>query len=61
MGVNLRNSSNYDDNSRENRAYGQVLTFNAWTTGSLVKEINSSIVSNRWFRVAGTNFWVPDA
>ncbi|MGB6294790.1 MAG: pre-peptidase C-terminal domain-containing protein [Rivularia sp. (in: cyanobacteria)] len=61
IGVNLRNSSNYDDKSRQNRAYGQVLTFNAWTTGSSVKEINSSIVSNRWFRVAGTNFWVPDA
>jgi len=61
-GVNLRNSSNYDDRSNQNRAYGETLSFDAWTTGTPVYDFNnSSIVTDLWFRVAGTNFWVPDA
>ncbi|MEH2060379.1 MAG: Calx-beta domain-containing protein [Nostoc sp.] len=62
QGVNLRNSSNYDDRSSQNKAYGNLLTFDAWTTGTSVQDYNNSnIVTDRWFRLAGTNFWVPDA
>jgi uncharacterized protein with LGFP repeats/LysM repeat protein len=58
-GVNLRYSPNLGDRSNDNRAYNQVLHFDAWTTGESVVDLYTNQSDNRWFRIAGTNEWVP--
>jgi nucleoid-associated protein YgaU len=60
-GVNLRNSPVLSDRSNQNRGYNQRLSFDAWTTGESVKDLALGSPDNRWFRVTGTNYWVPSA
>jgi CHAP domain len=58
-GINLRNSPSLNDRSGENVAYQQNLDFDAWTTGDTVNDLQTGSPDSRWFRVSGTDRWVP--
>lgn len=60
-GVNLRNSPRLADRSNQNVAYRQTLSFDGWTYGDKAIDLRLQTEDFRWFRVAGTNFWVPSA
>ncbi len=55
IGVALRNSPRKDDKSGLADPYGKWLNFDAWTYGDTVNG------DSKWFRIAGTNYWVPSA
>lgn len=61
IGVNLRYSPQLSDRSNRNEPYKKRLEFDAWTTGQTVADIWLGTPDSRWFRVKGTNFWVPSA
>ena len=61
IGVALRNSPRLSDKSGDNIAYQQTLEFDAWTTGETVTDFQLGTPDSRWFRVKGTNYWVPSA
>jgi hypothetical protein len=58
-GINLRNSPSLSDRSGENVAPRQMLNFDAWTTGDTVTDLDTGSPDSRWFRLSGTNKWVP--
>lgn len=58
-GINLRNSPSLSDRSGENVAPRQMLDFDAWTTGDTVTDLDTGSPDSRWFRLSGTNKWVP--
>lgn len=61
QGVALRNSPSYNDRSGKAEPYGKWLSFDAWTNGDTVNDYQVGTPDSRWFRVAGTNYWVPSA
>ena len=61
IGVALRNSTRLNDKSGKAEPYGKWLDFDAWTYGDTVKDYKVGTPDNRWFRVKGTNYWVPSA
>ncbi|NJO31707.1 MAG: peptidoglycan DD-metalloendopeptidase family protein [Richelia sp. SL_2_1] len=61
IGVALRNSPRLNDKSGKAEPYGKWLDFDAWTYGDTVKDYKVGTPDNRWFRVKGTNYWVPSA
>ncbi|MEH2123818.1 S8 family serine peptidase [Nostoc sp.] len=61
IGVALRNSPHLNDKSGKAEPYGKWLEFDAWTYGDTVKDYKVGTPDNRWFRVKGTNYWVPSA
>ncbi len=60
-GVNLRNSPRIADRSGRNEPYGKRLEFDAWTHGETLTDIWLGTPDARWFKIKGTNFWVPSA
>lgn len=60
-GVALRNSPDEDDRSSLAEPYKETLTFDAWTYGDTVTDYQLGTPDNRWFRIAGTDYWVPSA
>jgi uncharacterized protein with LGFP repeats len=58
-GVNLRYSPHLADRSNDNEAYNKVLHFDAVTTGDSVVDLVTQKSDNQWYRIAGTNEWVP--
>ncbi|MBW4496412.1 MAG: CHAP domain-containing protein [Oscillatoria princeps RMCB-10] len=60
-GVNLRNSPRLSDRSNQNVAYRQTLSFDGWTYGETVNDLQLGTPDARWYKLAGTNFWVPSA
>jgi surface antigen len=60
-GANLRNSPRLADRSNQNVAYRQTLSFDGWTYGETVNDLQLGTPDARWFHLAGTNFWVPSA
>ncbi len=58
-GVNLRNSAHLGDRNSLNRGYNETISFDAWTTGDTVTDLALGTPDNRWFRIAGTSYWVP--
>ncbi|MEH1897618.1 MAG: S8 family serine peptidase [Nostoc sp.] len=61
IGVALRNSPHLNDKSGKAEAYGKWLEFDAWTYGDTVNDYKVGTPDNRWFRIKGTNYWVPSA
>jgi len=59
IGVNLRNSPNLQDRSSRNEPKSKRLQFDAWTTGEAVTDLWTGKRDSRWFRVKGTDLWVP--
>jgi surface antigen len=60
-GVNLRNSPRLADRSNQNVAYRQTLSFDGWTYGETVNDLQLGTPDARWYKVAGQNLWVPSA
>ena len=58
-GVNLRNSARLSDRSSRNEPWNKRLTFDAWTYGEAVNDLQLGTTEERWFKVQGTNLWVP--
>lgn len=62
IGVALRNSPNLNDKvSGLAYAYNQILKFDAWTRGETAIDSKLGTPDDRWFKIAGTNYWVPSA
>ncbi|MCU0543870.1 MAG: S8 family serine peptidase [Oscillatoriaceae cyanobacterium Prado104] len=63
IGVNLRNSPNFNDRSDLNIAYGEQPTFDAWTYGEAVPDLTTGEQDALWYRinVDGQSYWVPSA
>jgi surface antigen len=61
IGVNLRYSPQLSNRSGRNEPYGKRLEFDAWTTGQTVTDLWLGTPDSRWFKVKGTNLWVPSA
>jgi len=61
IGVNLRHTPRHEDRSNRNEPYNKILQFDAWTTGETVTDLWLGTPDSRWFRVSGTNLWVPSA
>lgn len=62
VGVALRNSPNLNDKVPGSAyAYNQILKFDAWTRGETAIDSKLGTPDNRWFKIAGTNYWVPSA
>jgi hypothetical protein len=61
MGVNLRNSTRFSDRSSRNEPNGKRLEFDAWTYGEVGTDMWNGNQDARWFKVKGTNLWVPSA
>jgi hypothetical protein len=61
MGVNLRNSTRFSDRSSRNQPNGKRLEFDAWTYGEVGTDMWNGNQDARWFKVKGTNLWVPSA
>jgi pimeloyl-ACP methyl ester carboxylesterase len=61
MGVNLRNSTRFSDRSSRNEPNGRRLEFDAWTYGEVGTDMWNGNQDARWFKVKGTNLWVPSA
>jgi len=61
IGVNLRNSPAEYDRGPLNEPYGKTLSFDAWTYGDTLTDIWLNTPDALWYRVAGTNYWVPSA
>jgi pimeloyl-ACP methyl ester carboxylesterase len=59
--VNLRNSTRFSDRSSSNEPYNKRLEFDGWTYGETVTDLWLGTPDARWFKVKGTNFWVPSA
>jgi len=61
IGVNLRHTPRHEDRSNRNEPYNKILQFDAWTTGETVTDLWLGTPDSKWFRVSGTNLWVPSA
>ncbi len=61
IGVNLRNSTRFSDRSSRNEPNGKTLEFDAWTYGETGTDMWTGQPDARWFKVKGTNLWVPSA
>ncbi|MGA9377730.1 MAG: BPSL0067 family protein [Phormidium sp.] len=61
IGVNLRNSPRFSDRSSRNEPNGKRLEFDAWTYGEVGTDMWTGQSDARWFKVKGTNLWVPSA
>jgi hypothetical protein len=62
IGVNLRYSPQFSDRGPRNEPYQQTLYFDAWTWGEAGEDYTIKGRQDAlWFRVAGTNYWVPSA
>ncbi|MDI9634226.1 hypothetical protein QM565_00205 [Geitlerinema splendidum] len=59
--MNLRNSPRFSDRSSRNEPNGKRLEFDAWTYGETGTDMWTGQPDNRWFKVKGTNLWVPSA
>jgi surface antigen len=60
-GITLRNSPRLADRSNQTVAYRQTLSFDGWMYGETVTDLALGTPDARWFRIAGTSFWVPSA
>lgn len=60
-GITLRNSPRLADRSNQVVAYRQTLSFDGWTYGETVNDLQLGTPDARWYRIAGTNYWVPSA
>ncbi|NJL89432.1 MAG: S8 family serine peptidase [Coleofasciculaceae cyanobacterium SM2_1_6] len=61
IGVNLRNSTRFSDRSSRSEPNGKTLEFDAWTYGETGTDMWTGQPDARWFKVKGTNLWVPSA
>jgi murein DD-endopeptidase MepM/ murein hydrolase activator NlpD len=61
IGVDLRNSNQYEDRSSLAEPYGKTLSFDAWTYGERVSDYQLDTPDELWYRLSGTNYWVPSA
>ncbi|MDC0835975.1 S8 family serine peptidase [Geitlerinema sp. CS-897] len=61
QGVNLRHSPRHEDRSNRNEPYRKTLEFDGWKYGETVTDIWLGTPDSRWFKVKGTNYWVPSA
>ncbi len=61
IGVNLRYSPRFSDRSPNNEPYNKRLEFDAWTYGEVGADLWLGTPDARWFKVKGTNLWVPSA
>lgn len=59
--MNLRNSPRFSDRSSRNEPNGKRLEFDAWTYGETGTDMWTGQPDNRWFKIKGTNLWVPSA
>jgi uncharacterized protein YgiM (DUF1202 family) len=61
IGVALRNSQRHEDRSGLAEPYRKTLSFDAWTYGERVTDYQLGTPDELWYRLAGTNYWVPSA
>lgn len=61
IGVNLRYTPWLGDRSSSNEPYRKTLQFDAWTYGERGTDLWLGTADELWYRVAGTNLWVPSA
>lgn len=60
-GITLRNSPRLGDRSNQMVRFRQNLNFDGWTYGEVVNDLQVGTPDARWYKIAGTNFWVPSA
>ncbi len=60
-GITLRNSPRLGDRSNQMVGFRQNLNFDGWTYGEVVNDLQVGTPDARWYKIAGTNFWVPSA
>lgn len=60
-GVTLRNSPRLGDRSNQAVGFRQNLNFDGWAYGETVNDLQLGSPDARWYKIAGTNFWVPSA
>ncbi|WP_293350193.1 MULTISPECIES: CHAP domain-containing protein [unclassified Microcoleus] len=60
-GITLRNSPRLGDRSNQMVRFRQNLNFDGWTYGEVVNDLQLGTPDARWYKIAGTNFWVPSA
>jgi surface antigen len=60
-GITLRNSPRLGDRSNQMVGFRQNLNFDGWTYGEVVNDLQLGTPDARWYKIAGTNFWVPSA
>ncbi|MEG3845039.1 CHAP domain-containing protein [Microcoleus sp. herbarium14] len=60
-GVTLRNSPRLGDRSNQGVGFRQNLNFDGWAYGEAVNDLQLGSPDARWYKIAGTNFWVPSA
>ncbi|GGA18244.1 hypothetical protein CYANOKiyG1_32640 [Okeania sp. KiyG1] len=61
IGVAHRHTPNLHHRTGGATAYQQWLTFDAWTYGDTATDTQLGTPDNRWFRIKGTDTWVPSA
>jgi hypothetical protein len=60
-GINLRNSQHLSDRSNINEPYNKQLEFDDWKYGESVNDAWTGQSDSRWYKIKGTNYWVPSA
>lgn len=60
-GITLRNSARLGDRSNQTVGFRQNLNFDGWAYGEVVNDLQLGTPDARWYKIAGTNFWVPSA
>jgi surface antigen len=60
-GITLRNSPRLGDRSNQGVRFRQNLNFDGWTYGETVNDLQLGNPDARWYKIAGTNLWVPSA
>ncbi len=60
-GINLRTDTNLDARGFESVEYQQRLSFDAWAYGETVTDLSLGTPDARWYRLQGTDYWVPSA
>lgn len=60
-GITLRNSARLGDRSNQMVGFRQNLNFDGWAYGEVVNDLQLGTPDARWYKIAGTNFWVPSA
>ncbi|MGB3401679.1 MAG: S8 family serine peptidase [Microcoleaceae cyanobacterium] len=61
IGVALRNSNQHEDRTDLAEPYKKTLSFDAWTYGERVLDYQLDTPDELWYRLSGTNYWVPSA
>jgi uncharacterized protein YraI len=60
-GINIRSGPGINYDAINLFPYGKELSFDASATGDPITDVRLGTPDNQWFRIEGTNYWVPSA